>query len=105
MKTLISPIATREDLIAMIQNRDCLVSNLKTCVEEAVHDRAEALGYATRLLEHFVAQHFPHNPDWKPLPELIGVLTQLDNAITIARDYKEKLRAYEVSPSLPLQER
>jgi hypothetical protein len=57
----------------------------------------DELGYATRLLEHFVAEHFPHNPDWKPLPELIGVLTQLDNAITIARDYKEKLRAYEGS--------
>lgn len=50
----------------------------------------EALGYATRLLQHFVAEHFPHNPYWKPLPDLIGVLTQLDNAITIARDYKEK---------------
>jgi hypothetical protein len=42
----------------------------------------DALGYATRLLEHFVAEHFPHNPDWKPLPDLIGVLTQIDNVIT-----------------------
>ena len=53
----------------------------------------EALGYATRLLEHFVAEHFPHNPGWKPLPDLIGVLTQIDNAITIARDYKARLAA------------
>ena len=58
----------------------------------------EALGYATRLLEHFVAEHFPHNPDWKPLPDLIGVLTQIDNAITIARDYKARLAALPASP-------
>jgi hypothetical protein len=58
----------------------------------------EELGYATRLLEHFVAEHFPHNPDWKPLPDLIGVLTQIDNAITIARDYKARLAAQPASP-------
>ena len=57
----------------------------------------EALGYATRLLEHFVAEHFPHNPDWKPLPNLIGVLTQLDNASTIVRDYKARIEALEAA--------
>jgi hypothetical protein len=47
---------------------------------------ADAYGYAKRLLEAFVAEHFPPNPDWKPLPDLMGVLTQIDNASTIARD-------------------
>jgi hypothetical protein len=56
-----------------------------------------AQGYATRLLEHFVAEHFPPNPDWKPLPDLIGVLTQLDNALTIARDYKARIEALEAA--------
>jgi hypothetical protein len=61
---------------------------------------AKALGYATRLLTSFVAEHFPHNSHWKPQTTLIGVLTQLDNATTIARDYKEKLRGYEGSAAI-----
>jgi hypothetical protein len=51
----------------------------------------EEYRYARNLLVHFVEEHFPHNPDWRPLPDLIGVLTQIDNAITIARDYKARL--------------
>jgi hypothetical protein len=61
-----------------------------------------AQGYATRLLEHFVAEHFPPNPDWKPLPDLIGVLTQLDNALTIARDYKARIEALETAVRLAI---
>lgn len=51
----------------------------------------DVLGYATRMLTAFVGEHFPSNPDWKPLPNLIGVLTQIDNVMTIARDYKAQL--------------
>jgi len=51
----------------------------------------QAKGYATRFLESFVSQHFSHNPDWEPCPDLIGVLTQIDNATTVARDYKAQL--------------
>ena len=64
-------------------------------IEELEAKQEEALGYATRLLEHFVDEHFPYNPDWKPLPELVGVLTQLDNAMTIARDYKARIEVLE----------
>jgi hypothetical protein len=49
---------------------------------------ADAYGYAKRLLEVFVAENFPPNPNWKPLPDLLGVLTQIDNASTIARDLR-----------------
>jgi hypothetical protein len=49
---------------------------------------ADAYGYAKRLLEVFVAENFPPNPNWKPLPDLMGVLTQIDNASTIARDLR-----------------
>ena len=59
----------------------------------------EEYRYARNLLVHFVEEHFPHNPDWKPLPDLLGVLTQLDNAITIARDYKERLRGLAQTPT------
>jgi hypothetical protein len=71
-------------LQALIGNRDKDVDSLRAQL-------AEAQGYATRILESFVSQHFPHNPDWRPCSDLIGVLTQIDNASTIARDYKAQL--------------
>lgn len=64
----------------------------------------EAYGYAKRLLEHFVAEHFPSNPDWKALPDLIGVLTQIDNVITIIRDFKEQAQQYKKMLALPPDE-
>jgi hypothetical protein len=54
-----------------------------------------ALGYATRFLEHFVNEHCSPVPDWKPLPDLLGVLTQIDNSTTIARDYKARIEQLE----------
>lgn len=62
----------------------------------------DALGYATRLLTTFVQEHFPTIPDWKPLPDLIGVLTQIDNAITIARDYKSRLATPPIRGDQPI---
>ena len=90
------------DLVKRLRSDD--ISFPETCgccaqaadrIEALEAERGESLGYATRLLDHFVAEHFPHNPDWKPLPELIGVLTQLDNVMTIARDYKDRIEALE----------
>lgn len=43
--TPISPAYTREDLIAMIRNRDAMVSDLKTCLEEAVRERENYNGF------------------------------------------------------------
>ena len=38
------------------------------------------LGYATRLAEAIYKQHYKDDaPEWKPLPDLMGVLTQIDN--------------------------
>jgi hypothetical protein len=63
----------------------------------ALSEMSDELGYATRLLESFVAEHFPHNPDWKPQTDMIGVLMQLDNASVIARDYKARIEALEAA--------
>ncbi len=41
----------------------------------------EAEGYATRLAQSLSDKHFL-NPDWRPLPDLYGVLTQIDNMTT-----------------------
>ena len=54
-----------------------------------------ALGYATRFLEHFVNAHCSPVPNWQPLPYLLGVLTQIDNSTTVARDYKARIEALE----------
>lgn len=39
-------------------------------------------GYATRLAQALMAKHFPEATDWQPLPDLMGVLTQIDNLTT-----------------------
>ena len=52
------------------------------CVDEAVRVLLEvnsALGYATRLAQEIHAKHYSHVAQWKPMPDLIGVLTQIDN--------------------------
>ncbi len=38
-----------------------------------------ALGYATRLAIAIHAKHYAEVTQWKPLPDLLGVLTQIDN--------------------------
>jgi hypothetical protein len=71
-------------------------------IEQLKADADLALSEAARLLESFVVEHCSPIPEWKPLPDLIGVLSQLSNAITIARDYKaeiERLRAACITES------
>jgi hypothetical protein len=60
-------------------------------IERRQADTGLALREATRLLESFVGEHFPPNPDWKPLPDLIGVLSQLSNAVVVARDLRREI--------------
>lgn len=39
--------------------------------------------YATQLLVSLMEKHYPdRSPDWQPLPDLMGVLTQIDNLST-----------------------
>jgi len=67
---------------------------LREAVAEIERLRAEmalALGEATRLLESFVIEHCNPVPEWKPLPDLIGVLSQLSNAVTVTRDYRAEI--------------
>jgi hypothetical protein len=42
--------------------------------------KSRALNYATRLATLLWEKHWKDDaPDWKPLPDLLGVLTQIDN--------------------------
>ena len=39
----------------------------------------EARGYAERLARSLQEKHYPDGPKWEPLPDLLGLLTQIDN--------------------------
>jgi hypothetical protein len=44
------------------------------------HTKANALGYATTLACALWEKHYKAEaPDWKPQPDLLGLLTQIDN--------------------------
>jgi hypothetical protein len=42
----------------------------------------DALGYATRLATLMAEKHYPdRSTDWKPLTDIVGILTQIDNMV------------------------
>lgn len=47
------------------------------------------------LLVSYVREHFPDNKAFQPLGDLSGVISQLDNAITITREFKNRAEAAE----------
>jgi hypothetical protein len=55
----------------------------------------EALRYATHLLTSYVNQYCDPVPDWAPLPDLIGLLTQIDNASTVTAEILARAEAAE----------
>lgn len=73
------------------ENLEDAVLALADDVERLTRGRDEAYGYASRFLTSFVAQHCNPVPGWAPLHDLIGVLTQIDNASTVAREYRSEL--------------
>ena len=79
----------RRDLQLEVASKAAL--KLSDEVERLTRERDEAYGYASRFLTSFVAQHCNPVPGWAPLHDLIGVLTQIDNASTVAREYRSEL--------------
>ena len=48
--------------------------------DELAKPEQEAYGYAKRLAEFIWEKHYKkESPDWTPLPDVLGVLTQIDN--------------------------
>lgn len=47
--------------------------------------------YAKRLAESLVSNHWPDNVGWEALPDLMGVLTQIDNMTTLMDDQKREI--------------
>lgn len=57
----------------------------------AEEELAKAYDYALHFARAFMAKHYPENTKWEPLPDLIGILTQLDNMSTIASQFSDEL--------------
>ena len=49
-----------------------------------------AYNYARSLAEILASKHFPANPNWQPFPDLLGVISQIDN-MTTALVHKDKI--------------
>lgn len=70
-----------------------------------------AYRYASTLLMSLIRKHYPDLPDFKPLPDLMGVLTQLDNISTgmarfpLPEGYQRVTQRYlnAIVPEKPLQ--
>lgn len=73
------------------------LTKYKARAEAAERERDGALTYATRLLVSFVNEHCNPIPEWKPDTDLLGVLSQLDNASTITRGIKAERNAIRAS--------
>jgi hypothetical protein len=48
-------------------------------IEKVIDGASQALGYATRLAEAIARKHYPEVPQFRVLPDLMGILTQIDN--------------------------
>lgn len=90
------PELTREaaDRITALETE---VKRLTEESNEAVNEIEAAKRDLRSFMTTFVREHFPHVPQWKPLPDLLGMLSQMDNASTIARDYAAKLKLAEAA--------
>ncbi len=58
-------------------------------------ERDEASREIRSLLTSFVREHFRENENWRPLDDLVGMITQMDNACTVAREYLSRAEAAE----------
>lgn len=64
-------------------------------IEALEAELAEAHGYASRLCENYVRKFCDPVDGWALLPDLLGVLTQIDNASTVTVRFKSRAEAAE----------
>ena len=56
----------------------------------------ESYQYALRLADALRKKHYPDNTDWRPLGDLLGLLTQIDNMVAGLRTpTDERVKALE----------
>src|SRR5215216_560386 len=86
-------VASRRGVYPLPSDEEYLFAGRPVVVDSALLDKAAnaltpstseewtALKYATQLAVSTAKKHYP-NPDWQPQPDLMGVLTQIDNMLT-----------------------
>lgn len=81
----------------LILEEELAVGACGICMEEQVpvkpKKKTEAHSYAERLAYSIWKQHYSQDsPEWKALPDLLGVLTQIDNMVAgMSRKPKERV--------------
>ena len=58
------------------------IEELREALKAALAEQAQpvqALRWATQLAESLARKHYPEMPQFKPLPDLVGVISQIDN--------------------------
>ena len=75
-------------LVAAHEREECA----KAC--DATEQETDAYGYASRLAVALWEQHYKDvAPQWKPLDDLMGVLTQIDNMTSGLTRLAQQIRA------------
>lgn len=64
-------------------------------IEALSRERDEAVRYATNFLVAYVNKYCSPVASWAPLPDIIGLLTQLDNASTVTAGILARAEAAE----------
>lgn len=71
------------DLLGLVPERACTChpddSPPQPCAKQYALAECRAMSYATTLATALHAKHYMEVTQWKPLPDLLGVLTQIDN--------------------------
>ena len=84
-----------EAAVAFLREKATRAEAAETRLAAVEAERDEARREATRLLISFVNEHCDPVAEWAPLPDLMGVLTQISNAVTVTRDIKARADAAE----------
>lgn len=66
--------------------------------EQVTEGQDAAYRYACELANALRRKHFPEVPNWKPLDDVFGVLTQIDNMTTGLARHRREAQGREVWP-------
>ena len=81
-----------------VQQHQAAITALRFAIEQAERQEPDGYGYARRLAEAIWQKHYKAvAPQWKPLDDLMGVLTQIDNMTSglTARQEEQEPVAWE----------
>ncbi len=70
----------------LIEEQAARIASLENEIETAKNDLRS-------FMTSFVRENFFDNTGWQPLPDLLGMLSQMDNASTVARTYRDRADA------------